>query len=168
VRLSARARYAAPVARVAQILAESGFVRAWAEREAAVEARVSVTGAPPGPFTVSVRAELPVTDLPAQVRPLMPGGLDVRMVHMWEAAGADGERRGTVAIDIMGAPLRLGGAVALAPVGPRECEQRYTLELAASIPLFGARIEQAAVPVVRQALEAERKAMVDWLRRDGE
>jgi hypothetical protein len=160
VRLSAQARYAAPAGQVAAILADPGFVRQWmGDLARPATPQIAVTGAPPGPFTVSIRAQLPASELPTQARHLVPGALDVRQVAQWEAVSDDGTRQGSVALDIVGVPLKLSGHAVLAPLEDSECELRYAIDLTSSIPLLGTRIEQAAAQVVRQGLDAERQAM---------
>jgi Protein of unknown function (DUF2505) len=59
--------------------------------------------------------------------------------------------------------VRLTGTVTLSPDGADGSVLVYDGELKASVPLFGAVIEQAAVGAVRSALEAEQDAGARWL-----
>jgi len=154
------ARYPAPAGRVAEILADQSFIDAWLAGEPTFARSASVAGTPPGAFTVSIRRRIPVGDLPPQLRQLMPRGLDVRQVNAWEAVGSDGVRRGTSAVDILGAPVKLTGTMALVPKGDEECEQRYAIDLQATVPMMGAKIEQAAAHVIQRALDTEKAAML--------
>jgi uncharacterized protein YndB with AHSA1/START domain len=167
MKLSALARYPAPASRVAVALADSRFLEAWLAADQATGATATVAGSPPGPFTVSIRRTVPVHDLPAQFRHLLPRGLEVRQVNVWDLADTTGRRQGTVAVDIVGAPLKLAGTVTLIPRGDQECEQRYTIDLGSTIPIVGARIEQAAAEVIQHSLDVERTTMLTYLACDG-
>jgi hypothetical protein len=95
-------------------------------------------------------------DLPEQLREYLPSGLLVRQVNAWDTEGADGSRRGTVTLDIVGAPVHVRGTAMLQSHGPNSCELAYVTHLRSTIPFAAATIERAAAPAVRDALRAER------------
>jgi hypothetical protein len=180
VHLSVELRYPASVRTVGAMLADESFVRWRAERSggpgAEVE-QVDVTGAAEGAFTVAVRRTLPTDQIPAHVRSFVGGGLEIRQAEAWEAEHA-GVRRGTVSLEIAGAPVRLTGTVRLAPDATAAADGTagdgsasntsvltYDGEVRASVPLFGGAIEEAAAEAVRTALAAEERAGQEWLTR---
>ncbi len=165
-------RFPAPVHDVGAMLADESFVRWRAERSGspggAVQ-QVDVAGDAAGAFTVAVRRTLPTDQIPAHVRSFVGGGLELRQAEAWEAEH-DGARRGTVSLEIAGAPVRLTGTVTLTPDGaeggaPGGTVQTYEGEVRASVPLFGSAIEEAAADAVRTALAAEERAGREWLAR---
>jgi hypothetical protein len=168
MRLTATSRYPAGPDAVARLLADPSLVAetliepgpgADGAATPPLKAHVDVTGEADGAFTVAIRRTMPAAGLPDHVRALLPGGLDMRQTIAWDVPAADRSRRGTVAIEIMGAPVRLTGTVVLAPVHS-SCEERYDVELRAMIPFVGAKLEQAAAPLVQRTLEAERDAIL--------
>ncbi|WP_069387501.1 DUF2505 domain-containing protein [Cellulosimicrobium cellulans] len=165
-------RYPASVQAVGAMLADESFVRWRAERAGGPGAevqQVDVTGTADGAFTVAVRRTLPTDQIPAHVRSFVGTGLEIRQAEAWEAEH-DGVRRGTVSLEIAGAPVRLTGTVLLAPgttgdAGDGGALQSYAGEVRASVPLFGSVIEEAAAEAVRTALAAEERAGQEWLTR---
>jgi Protein of unknown function (DUF2505) len=175
VHLSVELRLPASVQAVGAMLADESFVRWRAERSGGPGGevqQVDVTGDAAGAFTVAVRRTLPTDQIPAHVRSLVGGGLEIRQAEAWESEH-DGVRRGTVSLEIAGAPVRLTGTVRLAPDSPGDSGedgdgvtlQTYEGEVRASVPLFGGAIEEAAADAVRTALAAEERAGREWLAR---
>jgi hypothetical protein len=158
-------RFAAPVSAVAAMLADVGYARARVEASGGRVEQADVTGTAGGALTVTTRRSLPTDQIPPQARSFVGSTLEVRHIEAWEAPTPDDDtRRGTVVVEISGAPVRLTGTVTLAPDGtPDASVLTYDGELKASVPLFGSAIEQAAVGAVRSALEAEQDAGTRWL-----
>jgi hypothetical protein len=162
VHVRVQLRYAAGVAAVAAMLADPGYARARVEASGAAVEAADVTGAADGAFTVATRRSVPTEGIPAQARSFVGSTLEVRQVEAWEAPEGDGPRQGTVVVEISGTPVRLTGTVTLeAEAGGSVLT--YDGDLKATIPLFGAAVEQAAAGAVRSALEAEQAAGVRWL-----
>ncbi|WP_265521785.1 DUF2505 domain-containing protein [Oerskovia flava] len=162
--LTVEQRFDASPTRVAAMLADTEFVRWRARRSGgptSVVEQVDVTGSPDAGFTVVVRRTLPTDQIPAHVRGFVGSQLEIRQAEAWEAA--EGESRvGTVALEIAGAPVRLTGTVVLVADGDGTL-QRYTGEIKASVPLFGAAVEDAAATAIRATLAAEESAGAEWL-----
>jgi hypothetical protein len=162
--LRASERFAGSAARLAAILTDPAFYRACLDRAAIDHSGgVVVTGTPDGPFSVSIRRTMAAVDLPPPVRVHLPGGLDVRQVNAWDAPDGDGGRRGTVTMEIIGAPVMLRGTVTLKPLGPAASELAYVTHLRAHVPLLGATLEEAAAPAIRSAIRAERDELMSRL-----
>jgi hypothetical protein len=104
--------------------------------------------------------------LPEHLRAYLPGGLDVRQVNAWDAPGPDGSRRGTVTMEMLGAPLTLRGTMTLTAEGEGACRLSYAVHLRASVPLVGAVIEEAAAPAIHAGIRAERDQLMARLIED--
>ncbi|MCL3862752.1 DUF2505 domain-containing protein [Actinotalea sp. K2] len=160
--VSAQANFQAGPDRVAQMLADEDFVAAKVRASGATSQHVDVVGTSEGAFTVTTRRQMPTTSIPAQFRSVVGSSLEVRQVEAWEAAEGD-VRRGTVVVEITGAPVRMTGTLRLAGNGDGTSTQRYDGQLKASVPIFGAAIEEATAGAVRAAIEAEERTAADWL-----
>lgn len=157
----------AAAAAVAAALADPGFVTAKVEASGALEHTVDVTSDPNGGFTVTTRRTLPTDRLPGQARALIGTKLEVRTVEVWQAAESDGGRNGTVVVEVTGAPVRLSGTVHLAAVSETESRLSHDADLKASVPLFGAMVEEAAGGALRTTIAAESAALTAWITDHG-
>lgn len=162
--LSVEARYEADAERVAAMLADEDFVTAKVRASGAVSQDVKVVGDAGGAFTVTTRRQMPTTDIPAHLRSMVGASLEVRQIEAWEAP-EPGPRRGTVVLEITGAPVRLTGIMRLVPEADGSTTQHVEGELRASVPLFGAAVEQAAAGAIRAAIDAEARTGAAWLAR---
>lgn len=154
--------YPASVEAVSELLADSDFVTAKAQLLGARPENVAVTGHADAEFSVALRRSIPSDDIPSQARAFIGNRLEIRQAEAWGAMSDDGTRLGTVAVEIVGAPVRLTGTIRLDPVDGG-CVQTYSGEVKAAIPLFGSAIESAASDAIRRVLEAERELARQWL-----
>ncbi len=146
----------------ATMLADPVYVRAKVRASGAEELALDVTPGENDAFTVTTRRSLATDLIPANIRAFVGARLEVRQVEAWEGPSADGTRRGTVVVEIAGAPVRLTGTVAL--TGDDAVTRIvYDGELKASVPLFGSAVEEAAATAVRGALEAEQAVAREWV-----
>jgi hypothetical protein len=166
VHVRVQLRYAAEVPAVATMLADPRYARTRVEASGATVEAADVTGTADGAFTVATRRSVPTDQIPAQARAFVGSTLEVRQVEAWEAAEDDNSRRGSVVVEISGTPVRLTGTATLVADGT-DSVLTYDGELKASLPLFGAAVEQAAAGAVRSALEAEQAAGNRWLAERG-
>ena len=165
MRVQVQLRYPATVEAVAAMLADPAYGHARVAASGAVAHHVDVAHGPDGAFTVTTRRSMPTAGIPANFRAFVGTSLDVRQVEVWEA-GSTAPRRGTVVVEIAGAPVRLTGITTLAPdgaAGSAASILTYDGEVKAGVPLFGAAMEEAAAHAVRSALEAEQQAGNEWL-----
>ena len=162
---SATIDYPADVGTVAEMLADDEFVRRKIEASKALEGSHDVyrDGAA---FTVTTRRTMPTDEMPARFRSLVGQSLEVRLVEAWQEPGPDGTRRGTLSLDIVGAPVRVTGALGLAPAA-RGATQSFAGEVTASVPLFGGPIEKAAVGAVQRVVDEERRVGMAYLTEHG-
>lgn len=153
--------YPADVETVAAMLASREFVERKMAAAGALETECEIIRDGEA-FTVTTRAKMPTTAVPASFRSLVGDSLDVRLVEAWEPPAADGTRTSTLALDIQGVPVRVAGSQRLAPTAAG-CEETYDGEVTASVPLFGKPIEQAAVDTVDQVVDVERRLGLEHL-----
>lgn len=159
--LTAEIRYDADIARVGAMLADTDFVAAKVRSSGALSQHVEVVHSARGAFTVTTRRSMPTTGIPPQFRSLAGSTIEVRQVEAWEAQSGD-ERRGTIVVEITGAPVRLTGTLRLVGDGGRTT-QHLAGELRASVPLFASAIEEATARAVDEAVKAEERAAATWL-----
>jgi hypothetical protein len=148
----------------AVMLADPDYVQRKVVASGALDHQVEVAGGPEGGFTVTTRRGLPTDAIPAHLRGFVGSRIDVRQVEVWEAPAPDGGRAGTVVLEIVGAPVRLTGRVALSAIDEATTRLLYDGEIKATVPLFGAVVEEAASQAVRAALEAEEAVARSWIQ----
>lgn len=162
--LTAQVRHQADVDRVAALLADERFVAEKVAATGALQQQVDVVGTSDDAFTVTTRRQMPTTAVPAQFRSLIGSTLEVRQVEAWEPP-AVGERRGTVVVEITGAPVRLTGTMRLTQQPDGTTVQEYDGHLKASVPLFASAVEQATAGAIREAIAVEERTAAAWLQR---
>lgn len=170
MQLSAQVRYEADLDRVVALLADEEYVAAKVRATGALSHQVDVVGTPSDDFTVTTRRQMPTDAIPAQFRSFIGSTLEVRQIEAWEppAQGPDGvrTRRGTLVVEITGAPVRLTGTMSLTQDGDTPVTvQRYDGDLRASVPLFAAAVEKATAEAVHAAIDAEQRTATEWLAR---
>lgn len=156
--------YDADVARVGRMLADAQFVEDKLRASGALSHHANVVGDPDRGFTVTTRREMPTDSIPPQFRGFVGSTLEVRHVEAWEPL-VDGERKGSVVLEIVGAPVRFTGRLLLAADEADTSVVSVDGEMKASLPLFATPLEQAAAEAVRAALDAEQRAGTAWLSR---
>jgi hypothetical protein len=109
---------------------------------------------------------LPADDLPEFARSMVGATLKVVETQTWGPAAADGSRSGRVEMAVAGVPVTLDGSLRLAPGGPGTVES-LDAELKARLPLIGGKVEKAAAPAIRDAIEVEGRTAREWLARRG-
>jgi hypothetical protein len=170
VQLRASIRYEADIVRVAAMLADSEFIAAKVRAAGALSHSVAVVGDPEHAFTVTTRRHVPTAGIPPQVSALVGASLEIRQVEAWEAPSSTSlERRGTIVVEIVGAPVRLTGTLRLVadaasdPGAGGGTTGHMEGDLRASVPLFGAALEEATARAVHDVLDAEERAAAAWL-----
>ena len=164
MRLSAEVRYPADVATVTAMLSDPAFIDAKLREAGATPERITVTPGAGGLTTIAVRALIPTAAVPAHLRSFVGAHLDVRQVEVWEDAEA-GARRATVAVEIIGTAVRMTGTMTLSPDEGGGGTGRFASVVKASVPLFGAAVENGTATALREAVSAEARVARDWLTR---
>src|SRR5699024_11482576 len=81
------------------------------------------------------------------------------------APTADGSREGKLTLKIAGVPASAEGTCTLTAVSEESSTLTYDGDVNVSIPLFGGKIERAAVNAVERVMRLERDVDVEWLAR---
>ncbi len=153
--------FAASLDRAVEMLADPGFARARARASGAEDGEAWVDGTADTAFTVAIRRTVPATSIPSEFRSFVGKDLHVRYTEAWLAPSGD-DRVGTFAVEIVGAPGHVGGALGLTAAGDG-CEFLATGEVKVGIPLFGAMVEKAVMEAVLKGLALELTAADAWL-----
>ena len=161
MRFDATIDYPADVHTVAAMLADEEFVRRKIAASGALDSSQEVLREGQA-FTITTRRRMPTDQVPSSFRSLVGQSLDVRLVEAWEAPEADGSRAGTLSLDIVGAPVRVIGRMALTPQGEGTV-QSFSGDISASVPFFGKPIEKAAAGAVDKVLAVERSIGLEFL-----
>ena len=163
VHYTLRLNYPASVSQVSQMLADPAFAR-YAAEQTTPDGKVllvDITGDTATGFTAAVRRRIPNTWIPPQFRAFAGAEIEIRQAEVWEPE-IDGQRLGTVSLEIVGTPLIMTGTVKLVPTETGTA-QIYEGDIKANIPFIGAAIEAAAEQPVQEALKATQQAGNDWL-----
>lgn len=159
----ARITYAAPVAAVSAMLADPAYVERKVAASRPVSSAVDVQGTADAAFTVATQRALATDDLPPAVQNLIGRTIEIRLVEKWGTPGADGARRGTIDLDVVGKPASATGTVTLTAAGPNETVLTYEGNVEARVPLVGRKIEEQAVQQVQTVLDLEQAVGSAWL-----
>jgi hypothetical protein len=166
VDFAASIEFDAPVTTVAEMFATEDYVRDKIAASGAVSGSVEILGGVDGAFTVTTRRTMPTTDIPAAYRSLVGSSVEVRQVEAWEAPATDGSRRGTLALEVTGAPVRVTGSLTLAPAGGGDRSvESFAGEIKASVPFVGKAVEKAVAGNVHHVIDIEKAAARRWLGR---
>lgn len=146
-------------------LADDDFVQFTERRSDIPVVDSAITSSPEGDVTIAVRRAVPSSLIPQQARPFVGGSLEIRQVEAWSRPleGASGARYGTVAAELVGAPVQMQGNVSLIPDGDGACTLRYDLKITAMVPLFSSKVEAAAAKTVSASAEFLNESLEAWL-----
>ncbi|MEP7160256.1 MAG: DUF2505 domain-containing protein [Dermatophilaceae bacterium] len=151
--------FPAPPNRVAAMLTDPTFQEKLCSRSGRGSANVRMHGEHTHVRTTRIVA---TSSFPDFVRNLVGDVLEIEQRTVWGPAEARGHRRGEVTVRIDGTPLRLSAVAAMEPDAEGTLVT-YDGKLTAAVPFIGGRIEKAAAPVIRSALEAEESLGREWL-----
>jgi hypothetical protein len=163
VDFAASIEFDAPVTTVAEMFATEAYVRDKIAASGALDGSVEILGDVGGAFTVTTRRTMPTTEIPAAYRSLVGSSLEVRQVEAWEVPAADGSRRGTLSLEVTGAPVRVTGSLVLGPAPGGRSVESFSGEIKASVPFVGKTIEKAVAGNVHHVVAVERAAAERWL-----
>lgn len=157
--------YPAGPDRVAALLADPSFVEEVCTTSGATDAEVAVTGGPAEGFRVATRRAFPTATLPDFARHLVGDTITVGQTDTWEAPGADGVRHGVTAVELGRLPVRISATATLAAdaADPGRTVQSVAVDIVASVPFIGAKVERAAAPVVTDALRHQARVAAERL-----
>lgn len=149
--------------RVVAMLADEEFAAVRANASGAAKQDILVDGDPSTEFTVLIRRTVPSTSIPAEFRSFVGKELNVKYTEAWEPPQPqETDRVGTFAMEIVGTPGHVAGAIGLTP-GDGTVEFLATGEISVKVPLVGAIIERAIAKTVEDGFVAELSAADAWL-----
>ncbi|PFG32482.1 DUF2505 domain-containing protein [Sanguibacter antarcticus] len=153
---------------VVRLVNDEDFIRYRAQRTGSRILQVDVTSGVDGSFTSAVRRTISSDLIPPHLRPVVGNELEIRQTEAWAEPheGTQGDRYGTVAVDITGAPVRMTGSVVLTPAHDGSV-MTYSGEIKSSLPLFGAAVEKAAAEAIERALVDEARCAASWIAAEG-
>ncbi len=162
MRVTAAIRYDADPATVFAMLTDHAFQERKLAQTGALSWQVRVEQPNGGAVITSHRA-LPTDQIPDAFRALAGQQIDVTQTETWGPAAADGSRTGTLEVELGGAPIKLLASLSLSATSDGTTAERVDGELKARVPLLGGKIERAAEPAVRAAIDAEQRSGRAWL-----
>jgi uncharacterized protein YndB with AHSA1/START domain len=162
VQLNAEIRYDAPPAVVFDMLTDQAFQERKLAQTGALTYSASVVVSGDGGAVVASSRALPTDRVPDAFRTLVGDRLTVEQTETWEPPRPDGSRRGTLAVSVAGAPVKMSATLSLTP-SPAGSVEVVSGDLKARVPLVGGRIEKAVEPAVRAAIDAEERIGRTWL-----
>jgi Protein of unknown function (DUF2505) len=162
VRVTADLRYDADPATVFDMLSDHAFQDRKLGQTGALSWEVQVQPQNGGAVIVSRRA-LPTDQVPDAFKAMVGAQITIAQTETWGAAAADGSRTGTMDLEVVGAPIRMQAKLSLSATAEGGSLERVDGELKARVPLIGGRIERAAEPAVRAAIDAEQRIGQAWL-----
>ena len=116
-----------------------------------------------GALTSAVRRTMAAELIPANLQAFVGNQLEVRQTEAWaEAALSPGQRHGTFALEITGAPVRMSGNMVVRPnIGGSTLE--YNGDVVAAVPLFASTVESAVGQAITKVLQSEGEYAKQWL-----
>ncbi|WP_062312016.1 DUF2505 domain-containing protein [Demequina rhizosphaerae] len=157
-------RFDAPLADVWAMLTDVGFGHARAAAMGTEAQDVDVDEREDGSYAVMLRADVPTTSIPSEMRAFLGRELSVTYTEVWEPPEGADDRVGTFAVEIAGAPGHVAGAIGLTPDGDAT-DFLAAGDVTAHVPVVGAMIERAVADAVQRALTAQLEAADAWLAR---
>lgn len=161
MRLSVEQKLPVPPGELMTLMSDEAFVVFRASVESTTVEGIVVDPAADGSLTITLRRTMPTTQIPAQVRAFVGSRLEVRHVEVWEPP-QPGRWFGTVAVEITGTPVRMSGTVTLTEADAGSAVT-YDGTVTASLPVFGAAVEEAAAATLRTVLDAEAGRVRAWV-----
>ncbi|HET8615598.1 MAG TPA: DUF2505 domain-containing protein [Actinomycetales bacterium] len=162
MQVNAQVFYPASPGLVFDMLTDPGFQERVCQATGALEYDVQIEQAA-GEATITTRRALPTDQVPDYARSFIGSTLEVLRVDHWDAPDTDGNRDGTVTLEIKGAPIRLNGSLALRVDNTGGTKQLIAGDLRASIPLLGGKMERAAEPALMSAIRKEEEVGLQQL-----
>jgi hypothetical protein len=158
--LRTQLRFDADPATVFDMLTDEEYLGRKAQATNAIrhEAAVSRNG---DQVTIRLLRVMP-PDVPDFVRKFVGDTIDLDQTDVWQPPANDGSRYGTIAIDMVGAPVTLRGRMRLEPDGRGSVTTIEGL-IKASVPFVGGRIEQALHGGLIEAAKREERVGRAWL-----
>ena len=103
------------------------------------------------------------TDLPSWAKKMLPARNTITESHSWPGRGSDGGRSYAFTANVANVPVDIRGSVRIVPTGPTSCRSEARVEVKASLPLVGGKLEDLVAGDLRKTMEGEADFMARWL-----
>ncbi len=117
-----------------------------------------------GPDGGRARARYTIeTDLPSWAKKMLPARSTITESHSWPGRGSDGGRSYAFTADVANVPVEIRGSVRILSTGPSSCRSEARVEVKASLPLVGGKLEDLVAGDLQRTMEGEATFMREWL-----
>ena len=144
--------YAAPIDRVRAMLNDPAFREQVATRTGALSCQAAYGGG-----KLVVREEQAVAGVPSFAKRFVGESTQVVHTELWGDAG-----EATITIETPGKPTHIAGRITLTEAGGATTHS-YDLEVTASVPLIGGKLEKLVADLTAAGLAAEGQVGAEWL-----
>jgi hypothetical protein len=103
------------------------------------------------------------SDVPSWAKKMLPSRNTVTESHSWPGRGSDGGRSYAFTANVAGVPVEIRGSVRIVPTGPTSCRSEARVEVKASLPLVGGKLEDLVAADLRRTMAGEAEYMRRWL-----
>jgi hypothetical protein len=103
------------------------------------------------------------SDLPGWAKKILPSRNTITESHSWPGPGSDGGRAYAFTVAVANVPVEIRGSVRLVAVSPTSCRTEARVEVKASLPLVGGKLEDLVAGDLRRTMEGEEAFMREWL-----
>lgn len=154
MKVTQTATYALAPSDVLAILAAQEFQEEKCRATYAESFEASVTESGSSTVVTTARS-MPTEHLPDVARGFIGNSLTIHETQTWTGPDAAGGYTADLKLHVQGAPMTGSGRRTLSPDGNGGSTDNIAVEIKASIPLIGRRIEEMAAPMVSAAAEIE-------------
>ena len=160
--LSASTTLPYDVQTVTDVFTDEAFLKHTSEHVGGELTSLTVDGDTSAAFTLTAVRALPTKRLPEFARKFVGESLTVTQTEQWAAPLPDGSREAQVSISIAGVPVSADAVQRLIAEGT---STRVDVEgnVSSSIPFMGAKIADAAEPMIGKALNIQAAQAKSWL-----
>lgn len=160
--LTASTTLSANAQRVTDVFANEEFIKHVSTTVGGELKSFEISGPTTGAFSTKTVRTLPTTRMPEIARKVVGATLTVTQLEQWSAPAADGSRSNTIKLTVAGAPLDVAATQKLTATADGTLVE-LTGEVKSSIPFLGAKIANAAEPVIGKALNLQATLAQEWL-----
>ena len=131
--------------------------------------QLDISGTSEDGFVVSIKRSFANTRIKSEFSSFLPDTVEFRLVEAWSEAkeGPEGNRYGTVSVEVAGVPVRISGFVKLLNDEPNQAADTsklvYQGDITTNIPLVGHFIESAISQALTDFLQQDADILHSWL-----
>ncbi|MDJ0356096.1 DUF2505 domain-containing protein [Paenarthrobacter sp. PH39-S1] len=151
-----------PVHRVTEVFTDEDFIRSSSESVGGKLVSFERNGALDSAFSTKTVRTLPTNRLPDLAKKFVGASITVTQLEDWSVPEADGSRTVDLTLTVSGAPLTVTAVERLVTEG---AGSRVDLEgtVTSTMPFLGAKIAEAAEPMIGKALNLQSTHARSWL-----